>query len=195
MPWRREWLPTSVFLPGEFHGLRNWGSQRVRHNKGLTLPLFLINKSTHWVLGFVIIKCFYRINTYLKKCYFPVNYECFCSPQIYMLQPPKMIALAGRAFRKCVKSWSFPGGSDGKESNCSEGDLGSIPGLGRSPGEGKGYPLHYSGLGNSMDRGDWRATVHRVSKSQTWLSNFHFKSWRWNPMSGIRVYERESKNP
>ena len=45
----------------------------------------------------------------------------------------------------------FPGGSDGKESACSVGDLGSISGLGRSPGEGKGYPLQYSGLENSMD--------------------------------------------
>ena len=45
----------------------------------------------------------------------------------------------------------FPGGSAGKESTCSAGDLGSIPGLGRSPGEGKGYPLQYSGPENSMD--------------------------------------------
>ena len=44
----------------------------------------------------------------------------------------------------------FPGGSDGKESTCNAGDLGSIPGLGRSPGEWKGYPLQYSGLENSM---------------------------------------------
>ena len=43
-------------------------------------------------------------------------------------------------------------------------DVGSIPGLGRSPGEGKGYPLQYSCLGNPMDRGAWQATVHRVSK-------------------------------
>ena len=45
----------------------------------------------------------------------------------------------------------FPGGSDGKESVCTVGDLGSIPGLGRSPGEGNDYPLQYSGLENSMD--------------------------------------------
>ena len=47
--------------------------------------------------------------------------------------------------------FGFPGGSAGKESACNVGDLGSIPGLGRSPGEGKGYPLQYSGLENSMD--------------------------------------------
>ena len=49
--------------------------------------------------------------------------------------------------------WGFPGGSDGKESACHAGNMGSIPGLGRSPGEGNGYPLQYSCLGNSMDRG------------------------------------------
>ena len=68
----------------------------------------------------------------------------------------------------------FPGGSDGKRSICNMGDLGLIPGLEISPGEGNGYSLQYSGLENSMDRGAWRATVHGVAKSRTWLSNFHF---------------------
>ena len=49
------------------------------------------------------------------------------------------------------KNSGFPGGSDGKEFPCNEGDLGLIPGLGRSPGEGNSYPLQYSGLENSMD--------------------------------------------
>ena len=63
----------------------------------------------------------------------------------------------------------FPGGSDGKESTCNAGDTGLIPGSGRSPGEGNGYPLQYSCLGNPTDRGAWRATVHGVSDSQTQL--------------------------
>ena len=63
----------------------------------------------------------------------------------------------------------FLGGSDGKESAYNVGDLGSIPGLERSPREGKGCPLQYSGLENSMDY-----TVHGVAKSRTQLSNFHF---------------------
>ena len=67
----------------------------------------------------------------------------------------------------------FPGGSAGKESACSVGDLSSIPGLGRSPGGGNGDPLQYSGLENPMDRGAWRATVHGVAKSQTQLGGFH----------------------
>ena len=66
----------------------------------------------------------------------------------------------------------FPGGSDGKESACSAGDLGLIPGFGRSPGEGNGNPLQYSCLENPMDGGAWQATVHRVTKGQTWLSDF-----------------------
>ena len=66
----------------------------------------------------------------------------------------------------------FPGGSYGKASACSGGDPGSIPGLGRSPGEGNGNPLQYSCLKNSMDRGAWWATVHGVTKSRTRLSDF-----------------------
>ena len=54
--------------------------------------------------------------------------------------------------------WGFPGGTDGKESACNVADQGSIPGLGKSPGEGNGYPLQYSGLENSMDREAWWAT-------------------------------------
>ena len=65
----------------------------------------------------------------------------------------------------------FPCGSAGEESACNTGDLGLIPGFGRSPGEGKGYPLQYSGLENSMD-----CIVHGVSKSRTWLRDFDFTS-------------------
>ena len=61
----------------------------------------------------------------------------------------------------------FPGGLDGKESACKAGDLGSVPGLGRSPGEGNGYPHQYSCVDNPIDRGAWPATVHGVSKSGT----------------------------
>ena len=59
----------------------------------------------------------------------------------------------------------------GNESACSAGDVALIPGLGRSPGEGTVYPLQYSCLENSIDRGVWQATVHEVSKSQTPLSD------------------------
>ena len=78
--------------------------------------------------------------------------------------------------KSCLKSklliqtdMFFPCGSAGKESTCNAGDLGSIPELGRSPGEGKGYPLQYSGLENSMD-----CIVYGVAKHRTQLSDFHF---------------------
>ena len=68
----------------------------------------------------------------------------------------------------------FPGGSEFKASFCNAGDLGSIPGSGRSPGEGNGNPLQYSCLENPMDVGAWWATVHGVVKSRTRLSDFTF---------------------
>ena len=68
-------------------------------------------------------------------------------------------------------SLDFPGGSAGKESVCNAGNLGSIPGSGRSPGEGNSNPLQYSFLENSTDRGGWWATVHGVTKSWTQLSD------------------------
>ena len=61
----------------------------------------------------------------------------------------------------------FPGGSNTKEYACNAGDLGLIPRLGRSLGEGNGYPLQHSCLENSMDRGAWQATVHGLTKSWT----------------------------
>ena len=66
----------------------------------------------------------------------------------------------------------FVGGSDHKRFACNAGDPGSILGLGRSPGEGNGYPLQYSCLENSLDRGAWKTTIHEVAKSWTRLSNW-----------------------
>ena len=72
--------------------------------------------------------------------------------------------------RKWLILWNsgrgFPGGSYGKESACSVGDYSSIPGLGRSPGEGNGNPLQYSCLENPMDRGTWQATVHESDMTE-----------------------------
>ena len=76
-----------------------------------------------------------------------------------MLKKPKM--------NDSMKTYCYPGGSDGKESACSVEDPGLVPGLGRSSGEGNGYPLQNSCLENSMDRGAWWATVHGVTKSRT----------------------------
>ena len=66
-----------------------------------------------------------------------------------------------------IEIYEFPGGSDGKASACNVGDPGSIPGLGRSPGEGNGNPLQYSCLENPIDGGAWWATVHGVAELDT----------------------------
>ena len=69
-----------------------------------------------------------------------------------------------------ILDFDFPSGSDGKESACNAGDPGLVRGLGRSPGEGNSNPLQYSCLENPTDRGAWWSSVHRVTKSQTRLS-------------------------
>ena len=88
----------------------------------------------------------------------------------------------------------FPGGSDGKASARNAGDLGSIPGLGRSSGEGNGNPLQYSCLENSMDGGAWWATVHGVAKSQTWLSHFTSTFGKFTFMP-LQFYKRPTLVP
>ena len=75
----------------------------------------------------------------------------------------------------CNMYLGFLGGSEVKVSARNAGDPGSIPGSGRSPGEGNGNPLQYSCLDNPMDRGAWWATVHGVAKSRTRLSDFTSK--------------------
>ena len=73
--------------------------------------------------------------------------------------------------------WSFPHSSVSKESSCNAGNPGSIPGSGRSPGEGNGNPLQYSCLENSINRGAWQATVHGVTMNWTWLNDYLFTSF------------------
>ena len=82
----------------------------------------------------------------------------------------------------------FPGGSEVKASAYYAGDLGSIPGSGRSPGEGNDNPLQYSCLENPTDGGAWWATVHGVAKSRTWLSDFTF-TFTWAKL-GIHFDEQ-----
>ena len=100
-----------------------------------------------------------------------------------LLRVPWIARRSNQSILKEVNpEYCFPDSSVGKESACNAEDSGSIPGLGISPGEGKGYPLQYSGLESSMD-----CLVHGVAKSQTWLSDFHFhfifihwKDWSWS---------------
>ena len=99
----------------------------------------------------------------------------FCPTELYMAQLIKSKheteRIPSNLFYLFIGVKVFPCGSVGKQPACNAEHLGSIPGLGRSPGEGKGCPLQHSGLENSMD-----CTVHGVTKSQTRLSNFHFTS-------------------
>ena len=94
-----------------------------------------------------------------------------CSQKFFQLYKSHQCTNHFRRF-ECL----FPGGSQVKVSACNAGDLGLIPGSGRSPGEGNGTPLQYSCLENPMDRGAWWATVHGVAKSQTRLRDLTFIS-------------------
>ena len=85
----------------------------------------------------------------------------------------------------------FTGGSAGKESVCNAGDLGLIPGLGRSPGEGNGNPLQCSGLENPKDRGAWWASIYGVAKSQTQLSLSQTEQIEAPGLPGIRDFLQE----
>ena len=103
----------------------------------------------------------------------------------------------GEGLMYSTHNQGFPGGSEVKASAHNAGDLGSIPGLGISPGEGNGNPLQYSCLENPMDARAWWTTVHRVTKSQTQLSDFTFHSthkWALYPtgegtLEVLRSYE------
>ena len=99
-----------------------------------------------------------------------IDAESECNGEKFEWEKPKP-----GIFYPPVNTLGCSSGSAGKEFACNAGDLGSISGLGWSPGEGNGYPLQYSGLENSMD-----FIVHGVTKSPTWLSDFHFhfKIWK-----------------
>ena len=97
------------------------------------------------------------------------------------LPPPSPLPISIHMPTLNLSLGNFPGGSDCKASTRNAGDLGSIPGSGRSPGEGNSNPLQYSCLENTMDGGAW-STVHEVTKSQTKLSDFTFLFF-FNPVS------------
>ena len=152
IPWTEE--------PG---GLKSKGSLRVGHDWATSFSLFIF---IHWrrkwqpTLIFLpgesqgrgawwaAISGIAQSRTRLKRLSSSSSSRCYCE--------------------------GFSGGSDSKESACGAGDQGSIPGSGRSPGEGNDNPLQYSSLENPMGGGVWQAAVHGVTKSRTRLSDFTF---------------------
>ena len=109
----------------------------------------------------------------IHNTYLPVMYgnDSECEPSPDLNQSDWSQRLKEYKATRGIKG--FTCGSYGKESAWNAGDSGSIPGLGRSPGERNGNPLQYSCLGNPMDRGAWHATVYEVTKGRTQLSDYH----------------------
>ena len=110
------------------------------------------------------------INLYERKIV-PTHLQCSPAAQNPFIL---LVHSADLYWASHILCTGFPGGSYGKESACNARDPGSIPGSGRSPGEGNGNPLQYSCLENPMDGGFWGATIHWVAKSGTQLNNQHF---------------------
>ena len=114
-----------------------------------------------WATVYGVAKSQTRLSTYH---YHKIASIIVCAPVFISL---------GYLPRSGIAGWDFSGGSDGKASAYNAGDPGSIPGSGRSPGEGNGNPLQYSCLENSMDREAWWATVHGVEIYAGCLDTFH----------------------
>ena len=142
---RRQWHPTPVLLTGKSHGRRSL--------LGCS-PWGRLESDTTERLHFLFsLSCIGEGNDT------PLQYSC--------LENPRDGGAWWAAVYGVSQSWTR---LKQLSSSSSAGDLGSVPGSGRSPGERNGYPLQYSCLENSMDRGAWQATIHRITKSGTRLS-------------------------
>ena len=124
----------------------------------------------HYPLIFVIVFDD-RIGRYVALFLFPPHFFVSIASSWVIAFFKKNLSYIDTIWLIIVDFKGFPGSSDGKASACKAGDLGSIPGLGRSPGDGNGNSLQYSCLENSMDRGAWWGTIHGITKSQTQLSD------------------------
>ena len=178
-PQRRQWHPTPVLLPGKSHGRRSlegcspwghWGSETterlhfhfslscIGEGNGNPLQCSCLENprdgGAWWAAVYGVAQNRTRLKWLRQQHHHQAHQKNLSSMQscrdIYMV----VWVFLG-----------FPGSSAGKESPCNAGDPGLIPGSGNSPAEGIRYPLQYSCLVNSMDRGTWRATVHGVAES------------------------------
>ena len=158
------WAPASRLLWPECPGLPALQQVALLHLSTPGWLSFILTQEGGWPSK----------STHAKK---KKKYPCCCiflrlSTMVAVARAPQLALSVTHWFRGSPSSQrSFPAGSDSKESSCNAGDLGLIPGLGRSPAEGNGYPLQDSCLEISMNRGAWQATVHRVTKGRTRLSD------------------------
>ena len=142
---------------------------------GSLIPVFFVFSLLYRCIAFLLISCInpssnHSFELLIPEFFLVYNKLHFC---LVNLSFANLICRASTNRPKMGRGNTifFPGGSDGKESACNVGEPGSICGSGRSPGEGNGYPLQYSCLGNLTVRGAWRVTVHGFTKSQTQLSD------------------------
>ena len=177
--WRRQWHPTPVLLPGKAHGWRSlvgcsaWGLEE--------------SNTTEWLHFHFSLSCIGEGNGNPLQC------SCLENPRdggawwavIYGVTQSRTRLKCFAAAAAENNKKGFPCGSADKESNCNGGNWGLIPGLGRSPGEEKGYPFQYSGLENSTD-----CIVHGVAKSWTRLSDFH-STHLWERSRRTRKTQKE----
>ena len=119
------------------------------------------------------LPCVPHSGNFLSLCRF--HCSVWAGSLLLVRRLPSVLPFAG--------ALGFTGGLAVKNPSTDAGDIGLIPGLGRSPGEGNDNPLQYSCLENRMDRGAWWAAVHGVGKSRPWLSTMHACSWEpWLPL-------------
>ena len=170
---RRQWHPTPVLLPGKSHGWRSlegcspWGRWGLVTTEQLDF---------HFLLSCIgegngnPLQCSCLESPRDSRAWWAAVYRVAQSrTRLKWLSSCKLfyVRMDGRnqgSISLKIKGWDFPGDSVAKHALANAGDLGSISGLGRSPGEGNGNPLQYSCLGNFMERGAWWATVYGVAK-------------------------------
>ena len=135
----------------------------------LLIIIFVVNKICLevWNIGDMFIENYSNKEIRLISFFHFSLIQIFHNALITMFSPNLLKDC--KSIDKFIHLGGFPGGSDCKESASSTGDLGSVPGLVKSPGEKKDYPLQYSCLENSVDRGTWWAAVHGVAQSRTRL--------------------------
>ena len=194
------WVVEGVLIPNQSstvcpNGLRTTGCFFLVFMVIILIVSYYINIFVfcHWLIYFPTIRqlVYFNIaefaiisNTAMRVCFF-----CVCvytvTPLNYFLE----VASWERIYYNLIFFFNgLPWQLSGKESACNAGDLGSIPGLGRSPGEKNGDPFQYSCLENPIDRGAWRATVHRVSGKE---SACQCRRWGFDPWVGKIPWRRQ----